>query len=373
MKIAIDGNEANVENKVGIGEYNYRLLDGLSKADSPHSFTILLKYPPRVELPSENSKWMYEVLKPSLLWTQFALPLKLYRDRTINIIFSPTHYGPRFSPIPSIIAIMDLSYIYYPQMFKSKDLLQLKNWTHSSVKKASKIITISKFTKDNIVSHYNKDPNDIYVTYPGINRKIYNTNYDRNNVEKIKSKYNLNQYLMFVGTIQPRKNIERLVEAFILLKQKVDDLKLIIIGKKGWLYEKIMHRIEDQKTNNSIIYLDYLPETEVATLYNGALASILPSLYEGFGLTVIESMACGCPIICSNVSSLPEIAGNAAVFVNPLSVESISDGILKIISPDQRYYRQKLIADGLKQSEKYSWSDTVSKTLEVFDSIKLVQ
>ncbi len=369
MKIGIDGNEANIEERVGIGEYAYQVIKQLANFQDRHQFTLFLKEKPRSDLPRESSNWRYVVFGPKHFWTQISLPFKLYFSYKLDLFFSPTHYAPRFSPIPRVIAIMDLSYIYYPHLFRKKDLIQLKSWTNYSLKKATRVITISQFSKKAIIDYYKIDPERIFVTYPGYKKEIYHPNYSQTEIEEIKRKYSLTDYLIFVGTIQPRKNILRLIEAFYQLCPIYPKLKLVLIGKKGWLYENILRTINHPKLKNKVLYLGYVEDKIIAKLYNGALAFVLPSLYEGFGLTVIEAMASGVPVIVSNTSSLPEIVGEAGVLVDPISPLSITEGILKIIRKDQRYFRENLIKKGLAQVKKFSWEICGLETVRILENI----
>lgn len=370
MHIGIDGNEANVEKRVGIGEYAYQLIKHLSLYQNKHKFTVFLKEDPKDDFPKASQNWGYTVFGPKRLWTQFALPIKLYTSSGLDLFFSPTHYAPRFSPVPSVISIMDLSYIYYPEMFNRADLLQLKKWTSYSIRKAKKILTISNFSKKAIVDYYKVDQNRVYVTYPGYKKEIYNNNYSKEEIEQTKRKFNLTNYLIFVGTIQPRKNIIRLIEAFYKIMDQFPSLKLVLVGRKGWLYDDIFKMINEPKLKNKVVYLDYLEDKTIAKLYNGADAFILPSLYEGFGLTVVEAFACGAPVVVSNTSSLPEIAKDAAVFIEPKSIESISQGILKIIREDQKYFRESLVKKGLIRANDFSWESCAVKTVNIFESIQ---
>lgn len=369
MRIAIDGNEANTPKRVGIGEYAFNLLDHLAKYQDKHSFSVLLKDTPREDLPVQTNKWKYFQIGPSFLWSQIAFPYFLITHRKFDIVFSPTHYGPRLSPIPSIISIMDLSYLYYPQLFKKQDLYKLTDWTQYSVKQASYILTISEFTKKDIIKNYQVSQEKIIMTYPGYNGKTYNINYTNSDVESIKKKYSIDQYLIFVGTIQPRKNIVKLLEAYKILLGKHPHLKLVIVGKKGWLYESVFNVLAPYIKEGKVRYLDYLPDKEIALLYQGALAFVLPSLYEGFGLTVVEAMASGCPVAVSNVSSLPEIAGESAFYFNPNEASDIAQKIDKILRLTTSQ-RADVIRRGIIKSKNYSWDKCARKTIEVIERIK---
>lgn len=365
MNIAIDGNEANVEKRVGIGEYAFQLLKTFSTNYKNHTFTIYIKQKPLSHMPTQTKNWKYKVIGPKFLWTQIALPLRL-TNTNYDLIFSPTHYGPRFSPIPSVISIMDLSYIRYPDLFKKSDLLQLTRWTSYSIKKAKQIITISHFSRQEIIEHYNINPAKISVTYPGYKSNIFHNKYRNSQINAFKQKFKLSNYLIFVGTIQPRKNILRLLSAFGQVLKSYPYTKLVIAGKKGWLYEEIFKKMTEFK--DKVLYLDYPDDITLANLYSGATGFVLPSLYEGFGITVIEAMACGCPVVISNNSSLIEIGKESAIFIDPFSIESISTGITKLfkISANEK---EELVKKGLENVKRYSWETCTKKTIEVFESI----
>lgn len=365
MNIAIDGNEANIDKRVGIGEYAFQLLRTISNNYKNHNFTVYLKQNPLSHMPPQTLNWKYKIIGPKVLWTQVALPLRLF-SQNHDLIFSPSHYGPRFTLIPSVISVMDLSYIHYPSLFKKSDLVQLTNWTAYSVKNAKSILTISNFSKKEIVDYYKVAEDKVFVTYPGYKKDIFHTNYTSVQVNGIKKKYGLNKYILFVGTIQPRKNITRLLFAFEKLSKSFPDLKLVLVGKKGWLFEDIFTKIEDLK--NRVLYLDYLDDKSLAKLYKGAQAFILPSLYEGFGITVIEAMASGCPVVISNGSSLKEIGGTSAIYIDPLSVDSISSGIINILNMPEAEKKQ-IIKEGLERIKTYSWEKCAKDTIEVFEDI----
>lgn len=381
MIIGIDGNEANVHSRVGIGEYAFELLRQFSNSKfSPRGeagkiqnskFVIYLKDRPLEHMPEEADGWKYRVLKPGKLWTQWRLPLDLYfhKDRP-DVFFSPSHYAPRFSPVPTVMSIMDVSYLYFPEMFDKKDLLQLKNWTAYSVKNAKKVLTISRSTKNDIIEAYKTPDTKVIVTYPGIKEtvslepRIYGMN-------QVKTKYRISDnYVLFVGTLQPRKNIQKLIEAFAkVLKDEnsQNDLQLVIVGKKGWQYEEILSAPEKLSISGSVKFLESVSNDELPIIYKHAKCMILPSLYEGFGLPVLEAMKYDCPVITSKVSSLPEAGGDACLYINPEDVSDISDKIIKLINDDK--LRQVLIEKGRKQVEKFSWEKTAGETLKVLEEV----
>jgi glycosyltransferase involved in cell wall biosynthesis len=363
MKIAIDGNEANTSHRVGIGEYAYQLLAQFEKISSSNiEFEIYLKNPPLSDLPAKRVGWSYKVFGPGKMWTQFALPLKLFgQGKKPDIFFSPSHYGPRFSPVKNAISIMDLSFIYFPYLFNKRDLNQLKSWTAYSAKKASLIFTISNSSKNDILKEYQLPSNRVVVTHLGVKQDNKDTK-----VKDIKNKYKIEgDYILFVGTLQPRKNIERLIEAFSKIDNK--DLKLVIVGKKGWQYEAILAAPEKYGISSKVMFLDFVPDEDLVGLYSEALCYVLPSLYEGFGLPILEAMKYGCPVITSNVSSMPEAGGDAALYVNPEDVSDITKKLDELTSNEK--LRKELIEKGYEQVKKFSWEKTAKQTLEALEDL----
>lgn len=290
----------------------------------------------------------------------------VHKKTQARCFFSPTHYAPRFCPIPSVISVMDLSYIHYPELFRKEDLYKLKNWTKYSVLQAKKILTISSASKSDIIKTYGVPEDKVVVTYPGIKLRIKNS--ELRIMKDLKKEYGIGgDYLLFVGTLQPRKNIVRLVEAFSKIIPKHKDLELIIVGKKGWLYEEILAAPKQHRVEEHVKFLEYVSDNDLPSLYKNAICFVLPSLYEGFGLPVVEAMHYGCPVITSNVSSLPEAGGDAAIYVDPLSVGDIADKINEVVS--NKKLRDEMISKGKKQAEKFSWEKTAKRTLEVLEEV----
>jgi len=374
MLIGIDGNEANVERKVGIGEYSFELLKKFEEFSiSNLRFTIYLKNKPRPDMPKEREGWKYRVIGPKRFWTQFGLPFDLFFHKPRpDIFFTPSHYAPRFSPIPTAISIMDVSYIHFPHLFKRSDLYQLRDWTAYSVKNASKIFTISQASKNDIIKTYGVSGGKVTVTYPGVKLKTQMSKLKTTaqNSKVLGDKYGIsNEYILFVGTLQPRKNIVRLVEAFSLISPSliINPLSLIIVGKKGWMFEEILVAPKKFNVEDRVKFLDFVPDEDLPFFYKNALCFVLPSLYEGFGLPVLEAMKYRCPVIASNTSSLPEAGGDAALYVDPLSVEDITKNLESIIQNSE--LREKLIKKGYEQVKKFAWEKTARETLKGLEGL----
>src|SRR3989338_6048965 len=282
MVIGLDGNEANVTNRVGSGVYSLELLKEFAK-NKDHQFLVYLKEKSLPDLPKESASFKYTVFGPQKLWTQFALPLKLFFVEKPDVFFSMGHYGPRFSRVPYVITIHDLSYLHYPEMFKKNDLYQLVNWTKYSVKTAAHKVTVSETTKKDIIENYNINPSKITVTYEGYDKSRFKPE-SKSKIESVKKKYKIEgEYIIFVGTLQPRKNLERLIEAFASIvhssqlivngeKKTVnrelltDNLSLVIVGKKGWLFDAIFEKVKRLKLEDKVIFTDYVPDEDLSAL-----------------------------------------------------------------------------------------------------------
>ncbi len=369
MNIGIDGYEANVVRRVGIGRIAHETIKGMYailKKESKRTVNVIvfLPTPPMPDMPAQTDWWHYRVVGPKKLWTFIGLPLAMRREN-LDVMFSPTHYIPRFTAIPRVMSIMDLSYLKFPQLFKPKDLYQLTRWTAYSAAHAKKIFTISEASKNDIIKEYHVPDDKVVVTYPG---------FTMGDASDIPDKYHISRnYILSVGTIQPRKNYTRLIEAFSLFlkqnRQKFSDLHLVIIGKKGWLYEDILAAPKKFGVEDRVKFLDFVPDGDLPSFYRHALCFALPSLYEGFGLPVLEAMAYKCPVVVSNVSSLPEIAGKAGIYVDAGSAQSIAGGLLTAVRQRNLIQGKQRVNAGLAQMKKFTWEKAARQTLEVLENI----
>ena len=371
MIIGVDGNEANVSRRVGTGQYTLSLLKEWQKTASPVvRFLIYLSSPPNPWMPPKTSYFSYLVFKPKKFWTQLALPVKLFLQKEKpNVFFSPAHYLPRLTPpkVKKVVTIHDLAYYYYPQEFKRNDLWQLKNWTRYSVRKADQIIAVSENTKKDIVKFYHLSRSKISIVYNGYDTNRFYHPIPLSRIKKVKRKYHLKEnedYVIYLGTLQPRKNIENLIKAIPQVSQRFNKLKWVIAGKKGWLYQSIFSLAKKLNIEKKLIFTDFVPDEEIPSLLAGAKLFVLPSFYEGFGITAIEAMACGTPVLVSHNSSLPEVVGRAGKYIeNPQNYSEIAQKIEEILSDEN--LRKKLISKGLERVKKFSWQKCAQETLEV--------
>lgn len=350
MNIGIDGNEANIKNRVGSGQYSFHILKELHKHNKKHFFTIFLKDQPLSDLPKQNKYWQYKIIGPKPLWTKFALPLTLAVSKNnFELFYSPTHYSPTPCPVPTIPTIHDIGYLKTPKEFNKKDFYQLKNWTYQSIKQAKHIIAVSEFTKKEIIKTYKIKENKITVIPNGITKFKKHT---KSECQKILKKYNITKpYFLSVGTLKPNKNYPFLIKAFA----KVLGYQLVISGKKGWQYDEIINTVNDLKLQDSVIFTDYISDRDKNILYQCATATVLPSLYEGFGIPAIESQSFGTPVIVSDIPSYREIMANSATYISPTNEKSLISALKHIKNTKSNNY------------QRYLWHNSAKKLLHLFD------
>ena len=379
MIIGIDGNEANVEKRVGVNTYAYELLWGLWKLSDEwkidHKLIVFLKNEPREDLPKETNCFRYKVIRGGSSWIIKKLTLALIKNAEgCSVFFSPSHYVPPIVAIPRICSIMDLGYLEFTGQFKKKDFWQLKLWTAISIFVSKRIFAISNSTKNDIVRHYPFAKDKIHVTPLAYDDKKFNLAISEKDVRRVGSRHSIvTDYILYLGTLKPSKNIEGLLIAFQTLitnhKSPITNLVLVIAGKKGWLFDSIFQKVKDLNLEDKVIFTDYVLEEDKPALIKGAKAFVLPSFWEGFGLDVLNAMACGVPVVCSNVGSLPEVAGDAGVLIDPYNTENIAEGIRKVIFATPAKYNS-MVEKGLSQVKKFSWEKTARETMEILTNSK---
>jgi len=371
MIIGIDGNEANSENRVGVNQYGYELLWALHRLQDEwkNSIKIIvyLKNQPRADMPPATSHFKYKVLEGRGLWIITKLmPELIWNREKLDVVFSLSHYIPPISRIPRVCTIHDLGYLEFSEQFKKFDFWQLKYWSAYSIFISKAIIAVSNSTKMDIVRHYKFASGKVSVIYHGYDKTRFNPSIDPKDVRRVLNKYSIvNDYVLYLSTLKPSKNVEGILTAWKAIKSDFPSISLVIAGKKGWLYQSIFDKAQKLGLKD-VIFTDFVPEKDKAPLISGARLFVLPSFWEGFGLDALNAMACGVPAVVSKVGSLPEVAGEAGVMVDPYDIESIASGIKKVLSMPEMEYNT-LVARGLKQAQKFSWEKTARQTLEVLE------
>lgn len=381
MVIGYDGSRAFIKNRTGTENYSYQLLLALSKIDKKNHYIVYLRPGTKME-----EKWpgnlKFQTISWSRLWTQIGLAKQTFKDR-LDVLFIPAHTIPLvYKPgLKTVVTVHDLGSEYLPSMHQIKQQLYLGFMQKFQLKSATKLIAVSKATKEDLIKRIGIEPEKIEVVYEGFNYKLF---------KRVKSdtKFNsLKPYFLFVGTVQPRKNLARLIEAFARycgllgvlpravspgspLDSRPSDplatLNLLIVGGKGWLSDDIYKLPKLLGIENRVKFLGHVPDEDLPALYSGAEALLFPSLFEGFGLPILEAQACECPVLTSNVSSMPEVAGKGAIFVNPYDIDDIVKGIRKI---EDGRLRMEIVKAGLENIKRFSWEKAAKETLEVLENV----
>lgn len=356
MIIGIDGSRAFIDKKTGTENYSYQLISHLVQLDQTNNYHIFLRPQNSKPKGSWPTNLHFTTIPYPRLWTQAGLAGQTYREN-LDVLFVPSHTLPliRKPGLKTVLTVHDLGAEYLPTTHQLKQRLYLKLMTNYQLKSATHLIAVSEATKQDIIKRVGVRAEKISVVYEGYNQNLF---------KPTKSVVS-GEYFLFVGTIQPRKNLERLIKAYAqFLKQQGPSKQpeLVLAGSKGWLADEIYALPARLGIKNQVKFLGYVPDEKLPALYSGAKAFLFPSLFEGFGLPILEAMACGCPVLTSNISSMPEVGGDAALYVDPYSVEDITRGIEKIMNQELRI---KNIKKGFEQVKKFSWEKCAKETLLV--------
>ncbi|MFA6296291.1 MAG: glycosyltransferase family 1 protein [Patescibacteria group bacterium] len=369
MNIAIDSRPYFEKQKDGISGYFTNLLDNIVKIDHSNDYTLFVNEDCANNF--DSRKIDLKILKnPKMCWPQTRLTYHFLTNKDkFDLFFAPAHSIPFYTGCKKVAVIHDLAYKKFREYFTNFDYIMLsKLTTNFAIKYSDHLIADSISTKNDIIEFYDVKPEKISVIYLGYDKnKFYRRSSEE--IEKTKIRYKINNdYIIFVGTLQKRKNVERLIRAYDLLVKKGRKEKLVIVGKKGWLYDDIFNAVSELRLKDNVIFTDYVPENDLSALISGAKCFVLPSLYEGFGLPLLEAMACGTPVVTSNVSSLPEICSDAGILINnPYSIEEIAERILGLIDDD--LLRSNLSSKGLERARLFSWEKCAKQTLEVLTRV----
>ena len=364
MIIGIDYSRATVEQKTGTETYAKQLVDAMLALPSSHTFRLYTKKPVTFAHPQVQTR----IIPYPFLWTQLGLAGECFLHPP-DILFIPAHTLPvlRRPKIKTVVTIHDLGAEYLPGYHQFPQKHYLTKSTEYAVSHATHLIAVSEATKKDLITKMHCDANKISVVYEGY-RKDYFKHLGKSMVENDLKKLKVTPpFLLFVGTIQPRKNVMRLIQAFSKLASDYPSLSLCLVGKKGWLSDDVYALPTQLGLSDRVKFLGHVKEEDLVALYNGAELLVFPSLFEGFGLPVVEAFACGLPVVTSSTSSLPEVGGDACVYVEPTSIEEIEGAIRRVLS--NTMLRDELIRKGLKQAGTFSWEKAAKETLTVLERV----
>ncbi|MCG3210878.1 MAG: D-inositol-3-phosphate glycosyltransferase [Anaerolineae bacterium] len=367
----IDASRAARARRTGTETYALELIKAMARlAGSRSRLRLYTPHPPQHPDWPDSAGVETRVIPLPRLWTHLRLSAELLR-RPPDALFVPAHVLPLVCPAPAAVTVHDLGYRHYPQAHRRADRWYLDWTTRRHTRVARHIIADSQATQTDLLNFYRADAWRISVVYLGRDESLAPvTNVAQ--IEQAKSRCQLaGDYLLYIGTLHPRKNLVRLIEAFAAarpqLPAELAGVKLVIAGQKGWLFDQIFARVAELGLAEHVIFPGFVANADKPALLSGALAYVFPSLFEGFGLPVLEAMACGTPVLTSNVSSLPEVAGDAALLVNPHDTAAIAAGLLKVMT--DAGLRQQLRARGFEQIQKFSWDTAAAQVLEILERI----
>ena len=352
MRIGVDVSDLCTNRADGTTRYTKELAKRLPELGSQQEWHYFApsRLPAR-QAGGENIQWHASPWPK--FWTQARLPVDLWRY-PVDRLFMPIQQLPIFRPrkTKTVAVIHDLACHEFGEQYGYKDWLLLQTFSAQVAREADDIICVSRATANDVEKYYGRTK-EVRVIYHGVDQEKFVGSGDKYpDLHK--------PYILFVGQIQPRKNLARLMEAFEILAGANKDLQLVIAGGHGWLQEPILNKAKKSGVANRIKLLGRVPDEKLPALYANAEVFVLPSLQEGFGMPILEAFACGTPVVTSNVSCMPEIAGGAAVLVDPHEVESIAAGIEEAMDN-----RGSLIEKGKKRAGEFSWEKTARETLEV--------
>ncbi|MEE9614011.1 MAG: glycosyltransferase family 1 protein [Thermodesulfobacteriota bacterium] len=303
-----------------------------------------------------------------ILWEQFILPFQVKSHR-IDVLLSGGMTAPFLCPAKSALVIYDLQHVNQPRNFSTFHLFFLRTIIYLSAKSSDAIITLAQKGKDDITKHYGVPPEKVSVVHTRVDEKSFFVRSEEE-VTAVKRRYDLpDRFILYPAASLPHKNHRRLLQAFKLVRGegREGDLKLLLVGSRDYGREELERNIRELALEEDVILLGWLPYEDIPPLYSAALALVFPSLHEGFGMPVVEAMACGTPVVCSGIEPMGEVAGDAALFVDPLSPEDIAAGILRVLEDEG--LSEGLVKKGFERSRHFSWEVAASKTLSVLQSL----
>ena len=364
------------EQGAGIGRLVRDLISALAQVDTSTEYKLFVSGATKQSLPAapaSNFTWKPTRINPRWLariWhrTQLPLPVETFTGQVDLFHATDFTLPPSLSKTKTIVTVHDLSFVRVPDAASQKLKRYLDVVVPRSVHKANHVIADSQATKDDLIEFYNIPSDKITVLLSGVDSG-YQKIKQFVSLMTIRNKYNIpnTPYIFCVGTIQPRKNYSRTIKALKILRDEGYELDFVIAGGKGWLEDEMYQTIKDTGLENHVHLIGFADDEDLPALYSGAECVAFPSLYEGFGFPVLEGMACETPVVTSNLSSLPEVAGDAALLVDPYDIEAIADAIKRIL--DDSELRQTLIKRGINQASKFTWESSARQLCQIYNDV----
>jgi glycosyltransferase involved in cell wall biosynthesis len=371
LAIYIDVSSA-VHAKAGIGRYAESLARGLI-ARQPGRFALFYNRErdtrPPAGLESVPARTVHAGYKPWRMAVWLGQIAGVGFNRLVpgaELFHATEHLLPPLRGVPSVLTVHDMIFKLFPEHQKPLNYWYLNATMPLYCRRADAIITVSESSKRDIVTHYGLEPAKVTVVHEAAAQEFVPA--PPAEKDEVRRRYGLPEtFLIHVGVIEPRKNLKRLVEALQRLRDGGTRIPLVVVGGKGWLYDDFFRRLAELEVRDSVQFTGYVPSDDLPRLYSAATLATMPSVYEGVGLPVLEAMACGVPVVCSNASSLPEVGGQAARYFDPYDVEAIAQTLLTVWA--DAGLRAEMSAQGLLQATRFSWDRAAEETLAVYNKI----
>jgi len=349
----------------GISRYTRHLIQGFAAMATPHQFVVLQSRKqrrPLVQAPRVRTVSLWT--PPHHRWEGWALSLELW-PRRLHLLHSPDFIPPRYGSFRRVITVHDLTFLYYPQ-FLTAESARYYGQIDRAVRQADHILADSHATRRDLMERLGVPPEKVTVVHLAADPRCRPLAPAR--VRAVADRYGLPEpFLLFVGTLEPRKNVPTLLEAIHRLRRAGLEVPLVLVGRRGWLYDEVFARLQALGLEGQVRFLEGVTDEELVGLYNAARCLVLPSFYEGFGLPALEAMACGTPVIVSDRASLPEVVGEAGLLVDPTSPEALAEAIGRVWEDEA--LRQRMRRQGLAQAARFSWERVVRETLAVYEAV----
>ncbi len=370
MRIAIDAHSVGTK-LAGNESYAVNLIEALAEIDGVNDYTLYVTTAEGYD--RFHQRWPNFKVQTTLPHTPLIrIPLTLsaeLRKHPVDVLHVQ-FTAPPFCPCPVVVSIHDLSFEHLPETFNRRSRTQLRLTVRHSARRAAKILTLSEHTRNDVIDTYGIDPNRITAIPLAAPAHFGPVTYEKE-LQRVRQTYGIDgDYVLSVGSIQPRKNLVRLIKAYASLRGKQGGNnfpKLVLVGKRAWLYDETLRALEETGIGDSVVLTGYVPESDLPALYSGALCFIYPSFFEGFGLPPLEAMKCGAPVIVGNATSLPEVVGDAALKVDPFDVSAIAWAMDQLIKDAE--LRQELRDKGLARARLFDWKETARQTLAVYEQV----
>jgi glycosyltransferase involved in cell wall biosynthesis len=369
MRVGIDATAVPLQ-RTGAGNYIFNLIQALARVDRSNEYVVFGKAAHERELDLAGSTMLFVRREfpgrgARIAWEQVGLPRQV-REHRLDVLHSPHYTMPLVRPARSVVTFCDMTFVLHPDLHQRLKRIFFPAMMRLSAKRADRLIAISESTRDDLVRMWNVDRGRI-TTIPLAADAEYRPRAPEE-IADVCTRFGLRPgcYILYVGMLEPRKNVDRLVEAFGRIAERLPGVDLVIGGRRGWMYEQIFARVEALGLQDRVRFTGFVPQEALPALYGGARLFAYPSKYEGFGIPVLEAMSCGTPVVTTNVSSMPEVAGDAAVLVAPDDVDALAAALLRVA--EDHTVRAELSCKGIARAGTFSWERCARETIGVYEA-----